>query len=325
MLCMTTLVAPDRAASAAADPDFSAGIADYSKGNYKSAAEHFHSSITGGNNSAAAWLYLGHAYMGKGDRARATQVYQTLSQRFPGTAEARLATQCLQKMPPVAAPAATSLTSATAAVKPATTSTKKTALVDRITLYPPKFGHPVISPITAATVKGVVLGLPTNIVKILDDGGATITIAPNIIDKWPGSGDGLKPNAPESTMGEEPGRTYGHDVHIYEREQIRGTTELKEMRPQSEIRRIALHEIGHAVDDCSGGISNDANFKNLLKLDLNDMPGDVRSKIEYYTQPGEACAETISGLMGGTDDSTCALVAQNLTRVRRYLKERLHL
>jgi tetratricopeptide (TPR) repeat protein len=321
---------PTCSAPTSGDSDFKSGITAYKRGDYKTAAENFHKAVTGGMDTAAAWLYLGHAYMGSGDRARASQIYRTLSQKFPGTNEARIAAQCLQKLPPPAAPAtagaAPGATPATATgAKPAEIAGKKTTLIDRITLYPPKFGHTPVSQTTAETVKAVVHGLPRHILKILDDCGATITIAPNIIDKWPGSGDGLKPGKSDMTMGEEPGRTYGHDVHLYEREQIRGTTNLKEVRPQSEIHHMALHEIGHAIDDCSGVLSNDSTFKAMLKLDLSEITDDVRSKIEYYTQPGEACAETINGLLGGTDEATCALVLQSLPRTTRFLKERLHL
>ena len=314
-------------ALASGDSDFEAGIAQYKKGSYKAAAEHFHNAVTGGKDTAATWLYLGHAYLGGGDRARATQVYTTLSKKFPGTVEARIAGQCLQKLAPPGSNAATATATATAkepGAKPADAA-KKNSLIDRITLYTPKFGHAPISETTAATVKAVVQALPAHIVKILDDCGATITIAPNIIDKWPGSGDGMKPGSVDTTMGEEPGRTYGHDVHIYERMQVRGSTDLKDIRPQSEIRHTTFHEIGHAIDDCGGPISKESAFKSLLKLDVSDMPDDVRSKVDYFTQPGEACAETLAGLLGGSDDYTCSLVLQYLPRTKRLLKERFHL
>src|SRR5262249_33258793 len=154
---------------------------------------------------------------------------------------------------------------------PAAATKTTTKLIDRITLYPPKYGHQAISPTTASTVREVVRSLPAYVTKLLDEGGATVTIAPNIIDKWPGSGDGMKPGSSDTTMGEEPGRTYGHDCHIYEREQIRGSTNLKEVRTQTSIRHTTMHELGHAVDDCSGGISPDSKFQSLLKLDLQDM------------------------------------------------------
>jgi hypothetical protein len=309
------------AASATPDEDYARGLAAYKSGNYKAAAQSFHQAVTGGKNTAAAWLYLGHAYSATNDRNRAAQVYRSLSSKFPGTPESQLALRSLQKIAPPAAVAA----SVTPAVPGAAPVANPIKFKDRITLYPPKFGHQPVSSSTAATVRAVVDQLPPKIMKILDDGGATITIAPNIIDKWPGSGDGMKPGSSTVTMGEEGGRTYGHDVHVYERKQVRGSTDLLDIRSQSEIRHTTMHEIGHAVDDCSGPLSSDPTFKSMLKLDIDNMPEDVQSHIRYYLDPGEACAENVKGLIGGSDDSDTVMVMQNMPRLHRYIKQKLKL
>lgn len=316
--CLCTVVA------APADTNFNDGLAAYKKADYKTAAGYFHTAVTGGNNSAAAWLYLGHSYAGSNDKTRAVQVYRSLISKYPRTPEAQIAAQCVSKLAPaVAAAAAVGPAAAPPAPSPAVSTGAKNTLLDRITLYPPKFGHQPISNQTADTVREVVRALPPKIKKILDEGGATITIAPNIIDKWPGSGDGLKPGRSDMTMGEEGGRTYGRDVHVYEREQIRGTNDLKDIRPQSEIRNTTQHEIGHAVDDCSG-LSIDNTFRAYHKLDLEDMPANVSSRLSYFHDPGEACAETIAGLAyGGDDDEKRALVLQYFPRLKRHIKEKL--
>lgn len=309
--------------AATGQESFNLGIEAYKKANYKVAAQHFHDAVTNGVDKPNAWLYLGHSYAGMNDRARAISVYRSLANKFPKSAEAVAATNALARIkPPAAAP--TKTTSAPGAPAAPAEAAKGSLFIDRITLYPPKFGHQPISSLTESTVKTAVRGLPRHIMKILDDGNATLTIAPNIIDKWPGSGDGMKPGSSDTTMGEEPGRTYGRDIHVYEREQIRGTTQLKEIRPQSEIHDITMHEIGHAIDDISGPLSSDPAFKSAMKLDMNDMPDDVRSKISYYLDPGEACAETTAGLLGKTGRST-ELVLQFYPRVKRLIKERLRL
>ncbi len=320
ILTLLLLVLSTEPALTANSSDYSAGVEAYKTGDYKKAAQKFHSAVTGGCDSAAAWLYLGHSYNASGDRTRAAQVYRTIAVKFKGGSEEMIALATLRKIEPPAVPAKTASVNGPAAKTP-----QATHFVDRITLYPPKFGHQPISHETAETVKSVARGLPPHILKILDESGATITVAPNIIDKWPGSGDGLKPGVPDTTMGEEPGRTYGHDVHIYEREQIRGSTELKAVRSQSEIRHTTLHEIGHALDDSSGPLSNSSIFKNILKQDLDEMPADVATKVSYYAAAGEACAEVLKGLLGGYDDSSCALVLEHMPRVKRLLKEKFRL
>lgn len=85
-----------------------------------------------------------------------------------------------------------------------------------------------------------------------------------------------------------------------------------------------MHEIGHAVDDCSGPMSKDPTFAGMLKLDVGDMPDDVRSQLNYYLDPGEACAETVAGLIG-KNDSHAQMVSQYMPRVKRLVKARLKL
>ena len=198
---------------------------------------------------------------------------------------------------------------------------KKRPFIERIIIVPPVAGHPAVSHAMITTVHDIVSKLPRSIYKYLDDGGATINLAPNIEDKWPGSGDGKKTTVADGTMGEEPGRTYGRDVHIYEREKVRGANTLKEARSQSEIAHTCYHELGHAIDDIAGVISNTADFKSVLAQDLSRMPDDVKTRESYFTVPMEACAETIGVLLGGQDEE----VVQNMPMVKSFLKGKLHI
>ncbi len=163
--------------------------------------------------------------------------------------------------------------------------------------------------------------------QLLSNGGATINLGPNIDDKWPGSGEQMKPNVADTTLGEEPGRTYGHDVHVYERKKARGDNALLDARSQSEISRITYHELGHAIDDIAGpspgtALSGTPAFRSLLQLDLSNVSDADRSHYNYYTEPGEACAESVAALMGSP--SPCPIVAE-YPKLRQFLKEKLKL
>jgi len=275
--------------------------------------------------SPLAWLYLGHSYAATNDKARAISVYRSLVAKFPKSPEAAHAQYALRKITPlVAAPVATPKENNPETAQEATHAEKKTKFIDRLTCYPPKFGHQAVSNGTLTAAREVIRSLPSQILTILDNNNATFTLAPNIIDKWPGSGDGMKPGSSTTTMGEEVGRTYGRDIHVYERAQVRGTTELKEIRSAHEIKVTSMHEIGHAVDDCLGPLSKDSNFAAMLKLDVNDMPDDVRNQLNYYMDPGEACAETIAGLIGKNDNDAQS-VSQYMPRVKRLVKAKLKL
>ncbi len=303
---------------------YKAAVEAYKKADYKSAAQLFHELVANGKGSATAWLYLGHSYAATNDKTRAISVYRSLVAKFPTSPEAVHAQFALRKIKPlpVATPTKPAETASAAAPPPA--NAKKNKFIDKLTCYPPKFGHQPISQGTLTTVRDVILNLPPQVISILDDNNATFTLAPNIIDKWPGSGDGMKPGSSTTTMGEEVGRTYGRDIHVYERAQVRGTTDLKDIRPAHEIKDTSLHEIGHAVDDCLGSISKDPSFAAMLKLDVNDMPDDVRSQLNYYIDPGEACAETVAGLIG-KNDNDAQMVSQSMPRVKRFVKAKLKL
>lgn len=310
--------------------DYDSGLAAYKARNFKLATQSFQKSVAGGNKSALVWLYIGHSYLGEGDKAQAIDAYRKIADEFPASAEAQLAIQCILRLAPSLASkyhlAPTSsashaaITVTTSAAN--TTDLKKGALIDRIIVFPPTAGHPAVSQAMIATVRGIVLKLPRNIYQFLSDGGATINLVPNIEDKWPGSGDGKKPTVPDGTLGEESGRTYGHDVHLYERKKVRGANILKEARSQSEIKDNCYHELGHAIDDIAGGISKTPKFQELLQQDLSRMPEDVKSREVYFTTPMEAFAETTGVLLSGRPDDE---VAKNMPLVRNFIKDKFHL
>jgi len=345
------------AEGAGGKPDYDAALSAYQAKNYKLAAEKFKSCIVAGNTSPMIMLYEGHAYLGAGDRAHAIEAYGQLADKFPASPEAQLGIQCLLRLDPslsiryhlsspVAAAAPVSTANAksaatlpaqgpAAATKTTTTNSStnngmlpnvpladpKKHLSERIVVVPPRGNHPAVGYATISTVRDIVNRIPRHMYKYLDEGGATINLAPNIEDKWPGSGDGKKVTVADGTMGEEPGRTYGRDVHIYEREKVRGEDVLKAPRDQSEINHTCYHELGHAVDDISGQLSKSPEFKTALQQDTSRMSDDFKARENYFLEPGEAWAECMGVLLGAKDEE----VAQNMPMVRSYLKNRFRL
>lgn len=318
---------------ASADSDYAQGLAAYKSKNYRLAAAYLQRAVDVGLSTPAIWMYLGHAYTGIGDRPRAVKAYTALIDNFRGGAEAAQAMQYLQRLDPVAArkaaagPAPEAAAAVGSPVQPASGSSTSARIPfkDRLIIVPPLAGHPPVSQSMQAAVKSAMLRLPAHIYKILDDGGATVNLAPNIEDKWPGSGDGDKPRAEGTTLGEEPGRTYDHHCYIYERKKLRGGgNELGEARPTREIIAIFYHELGHAIDDCAGKLSEDPKLRAQFQLDLDNMPASVSGTISYYTVVSEGLPEVIAGLLGADGHST-ATCMEAMPRTKYWLKQKLKL
>jgi tetratricopeptide (TPR) repeat protein len=316
-------------ALASAETDYAQGLAAYNSKNYRTAAAYLQRAADVGLSTPALWMYLGHAYTGIGDRPHAAKAYTSLIDNFRGGPEAAQAMQYLQRLDPVAAKKASTGPTIPGAIAPGvaanTPTAARTPFKDRLIIVPPIAGHPAVSQAMQAAIKTAMQKLPTHIYKILDDGGATVNLAPNIEDKWPGSSDMDKPRGDGTNLGEEPGRTYDHDCYIYERKKLRGAgNELGEARPLRDIVACFYHELGHAIDDCSGKLSEDPKLKAQFQLDIDNMPSSVSSTISYYTIASEGLPEVIAGLLGADGHSTAACM-EAMPRTKYWLKQKLKL
>lgn len=301
------------------------GIEEFKKKNYSLALSHFNSHLKEHPDDLNINYYAGMCCQLTGKTGDAIKHYRKVAEIDPNSKAAALVRPFLSKYGiKSSAPTVTVTQSGTRLPSDpfaAVAAARSLPFKERIIVVPPKFGHPSVSSTTIATARAVVARLPAKIYNILDKGGATINLSPNIIDKWPGSGDGMKPNSADTTMGEEPGRTYDHDVHVYERESIRNSNLLKDAREQNEIYNILLHEIGHAVDDCSNSISKTKEYIEAHNKDVSDMPAKAVSS--YYTNdPSEGFAETLGYLLGG-DDNSMRNSGEHFTRCKAIIKSKL--
>lgn len=215
--------------------------------------------------------------------------------RFPGAGESNdVAEWLLQLKQQVQSSGST----VSPVLAPAANSNTK-HLRDRIAVVPPLLDHPPVSPITVEAVRRAIDKLPAPIYDLLDKSGATITLAPNIIDKWPDAGDLAKPFVQDQTLGEEPGRTYGRDLYLYEREKVRGSTQLKEAQSPEFVVSILYQLLGHALDDVLGLPSNDPAFREALANDKENMTSAERESLSYFLVPMECFAECAGSAIGG--------------------------
>lgn len=200
-------------------------------------------------------------------------------------------------------------------------------LLDRVRVIAPKFDHAPVRAATVATCKKVLRKLPSKIYTLLEQGGVTINIAPNIEDNWPGSGDGKRPGPLNLTMGEESGRCYGRDVWLYESKKVRGSQKLKPPRSQDRIRSNLYQLLGHAINDCMGVVTNKEELARVYNEDLDHMP--FLTKFDYFEECKKnvdsralGCSEIIGVLISG-EDPHIVPIQKAFPRTTAYLKKEL--
>lgn len=263
VLPLCALLFPPSALAENGQEEYNAGRLAYHHKNYKGAEEHFAKSIKDGNRTPEVWLYAGHTFMALGQPDRAIKTYETLIKNFKDSIEAKtaiesinLAKQAIEKQsaPPTAVPTAEPDPNkkVASAVKPTVAAEK--GLKDRIIVHPPfsKFGHSPVSQRSIKAIHEAVASLPAPLRKRLDDSGATINIAPNMIDRWPESlNDELDKAEDEDapTLAEVPGRIYNKDMYVYESPKERGTTSLKSARSAAEIKHTVFNECFQVLDE----------------------------------------------------------------------------
>lgn len=193
-----------------------------------------------------------------------------------------------------------------------------------IRVIEPKFGHAPVRPETVETVKELLRRLPPTMYNLLVQGGATVNLAPNIEDNWPGSGDGRRPGPIEMTMGEESGRTYGRDVWLYESAKVRGSQKLKPSRDQDEMRENLYQLLGHSINDCMGVVTKKDELVQVYKEDLGHMSGVGRMMYLDSSQDNDdsralGCSSIIGVLVRQEDDP----ILRDFPRTTAYLKKAL--
>lgn len=285
------------------------GISLFNQKNYKEALVQFNRHLSLHPDDLNSLYYAGLCYQLIGNNGEAIRNYRKIMELDPLSKHASMVRPFLEKHGIKSGAHTTS--AGTGKVKTldpknpfdAVELARNRPFEQRIIIVEPKFGHPPVSPATVRTVKEVINRLPDHLYRTLDECKATISIAPNLIDKWPGTADGDKPKIYNVTMGEEGGRAYNGDIHIYEREAIRNSTQLKDIRTQEQIRNTLLWVIAHALDYCMGSYTTSSQFVEAHRLDITNS--EIRRLNPYMSyDSSEASAGIASVLLGSTDVST---------------------
>lgn len=330
LLVLVVSVLLSNSALAGGETEYKEGLQCYKSKNYRSAAKKFESALASGNGSAENYLYMAHSYAASGDTAKAVQRYADVTKIFKDMPAAKLAATCLNRIDPKGLWRAR-LSKTTSSGSSASVASGKKHLVDRIYVLPPAKGHPPVNPHTVHVVKQTLLSLPKHIYNILDAGGTTINVGPNIIDKWPDAIYGAKPGEERMTLSEEAGRTYDRAVYLWERGIDLKTERLKPIRRAETLRKNLIYVLGHAYNDCLGPLTSREDFKQAYTQDELKASYTDKARWRYFFQPGYKgcgdvfCAVFASEYGGVKFDRPPHDVLAVLPRSTRYIKRELSL
>ncbi len=344
ILPLCALLYPCSALAANGEAEYNAGRLAYHHKNYKGAGEHFSKSIQEGNRTPEVWLYAGHTFMALGQPERAIKTYETLIKNFKDSLEAKTAIECinvakqaLEKKAAQPVPIATPTKVAAAA--PAVTSGVKTVvagpgekgLKDRVIVHPPKFGHPPVSQRTVKAIHEAVANLPAHLRQKLDTSGATINVAPNMIDRWPDSinEDLEKAEGEEApTLAELPGRIYGKDMYLYESAKERGSTNLKNPRAANEIKHTVYNECFQVLDE-EMNVCKDPAVLAQYNAEKAVVADSYRARLATFLKDDEwgakeTCSELAAEMFGQGDEFSVDL-NRCFPRTKKILQQKLGL
>ncbi|MDX2107789.1 MAG: tetratricopeptide repeat protein [Candidatus Melainabacteria bacterium] len=309
--------------------EYRAGIEAYGKKDYKSAETHFRKCIEQGNKQPGAWLYAAHTFLALGQYAQAKQTYEMVTTMFKKSPEAEIAEKGLEsvnaKIAGGGAPAQAPKTNAKPEAKAAGNSDEVT-LLDRITIVPPKMGHPAVSSASLKAVREGLNGLPVHIRKQLIEADAKFNISPNMIDRWPESADDLNEESEALNLAELPGRLYGTDCYIYERPKARGSMALKAARSPQEMKHTALNECFQVLDD-KFKICKDPKLMTIYRAEADGIPETYSEKLATFTKEGdwgirETCSELSAGMFGAAGENDSDL-NRFFPRTKKWLRAKL--
>lgn len=280
---------------AEAQLEYSAGLMDYKKGSFRTAAAHFKASIDKdpqAQSHCLRRLYLAHSYAALKELDKAIPLYQDLINNCFGSPEAKFAKECMEKL------------------QPKSQVSLGKGIMNRITILAPieskSIGkHQAVSSNFITMVKSTLQSLPAEIYRILDNSNCTITLGPNIVDKWPDCGNELAPGK-TTKLSEDPARTYGMDIYLWERPLEDGPHNQKVLGQafSNALSKFSFYtQIGHVVCEIEG-VNEDPMLIQAYKQDVDGIPEFERDDdwVVFYTSqkkmgPGEVAAAALENFL----------------------------
>ncbi len=301
-----------------AQAEYEAGLADYQKGRYRSASVHFRASIDKdpqAKNHCMRRLYLAHCFAALKELDKAIPAYQDIVNSCYGGKEYDFAKKCMEQLQPKAK-----------------VSLGK-GILDRITVLSPIESahiakHPPVRPEYISMVKACLQRLPPKIYKEIDQSECTITIAPNIVDKWPDSADELTPGK-TTKLSQDEARTYGLQVYFWERpleSSSSGKKVLGAPFPADQAKVAIYTQFGKVACELEG-IFEDPVYKLEYDKDVEGIPETMKTDpwMMFYLQKKMGAGQVAASVMENLLQGRPTRIQEYFPRCTEWIKKKFKL
>ncbi len=287
---------------------YEAGVAFYKNRNYSAAIKSFESEIKKGDAKAEVYTYLGHSYYAMGDRIRALKSYQEIMAKFKGQPAEQSAKEFIKRLDPHGR----------------YSQTRSSSVLQRIEVIAPTVpGHPPVESSTVSSVRSALLKLPAYVLKILDNNGTTIYVGTNSTDKFPEDWRVSKPGLEAITLSQEPGRTIGSDIYIWERPTEPGSKELSEKFPDYYFEHALLGEVGHVVAKALNDIASDPGFKEKYDLEVGLLSSTEKKRYDVFLQKDNKGAEELAAACVASVLRNSSQQSSHFSKCEDWVKQRM--
>lgn len=299
-----------------AQRDYNYGLAAYQKANYAQAVEYFKSAIKKDpacSSHCLRKLYLAHSYAGMKELGMAIKVYHEIEDNCFGSAEARLATECIEKLKqPI-----------TARTIVSNQKSSGDSLINRIKVLEVRHSDVAIDPAFIGLVKSTVSHFRSDMYQMLDKGGCTVTIAQNIIDKWPNARNLSRPGYERLKLSQDYGLTQGVDIYIWERPIFPGHI-LGEPFDRENIRFYLQMQLGRVACHTQG-IDEDKDYLTEYNKDMGKLTKEDKliRDVKYITEadgPGQMAGFIIANYLTYIDEDMKKLFPNSYAWIKKRMK-----
>ena len=270
------------------------------------------------------------------NRARARQLYEYVVQRFPQSREAQLSKSALRAFQSQSASRQQSVDTSLADGKTAAAELPRQNFASRdirglIKVVKAKEGREEVSAPFVEDVAGQLKNIPLALLHMFRDHGLKICVTPTAIDYDPHL-------ATVQPRGYENGKTFRNVPAFYRHPDLviaeycfSGDNDSSLARTDDPLGAM-WHELGHAVSNVLGNLSQDPEFLRNYKKDLELMDPSVKERLSYYTQsgpggPSETFAEMFAAIYGSRGtfwrQSQAELVYDSFREVVSFMKYKI--